>query len=212
MINVMIAEDHILVRDGIRHLLENSQDIIVIAQAKNGREAVEEYKRYSPDVTILDIAMPGMDGLEACKNIKSAFPYAKILILTVHPEEEYAARCLKAGALGYITKMASSKELQDAVRYVAHNQLYIPDGAKELVMSQLLHPMQEENNPVGLLSDRELQVFNLLVHGKKIRDIAENLSLSVRTIENYRYRIFKKLNIRRTVDLVAFAYRHNFIQ
>jgi two-component system invasion response regulator UvrY len=209
MIKVMVADDHTVVRDGIRHLLEEGQDIKVIAQANNGQEAVEEYKRNLPDVAILDISMPVMNGLEACKCIKSLFPNAKILILTMHPEEEYAVRFLKAGALGYVTKTVSAQELQKAVKLVAQNRLYVSDSSMELVMTQLLYSKQDNASPISLLSDREAQVFDLLVHGKKVRDIATELTLSVRTVENYRYRIFSKLNIRRTVDLVAFAYQHN---
>jgi DNA-binding NarL/FixJ family response regulator len=211
MIRVLVADDHNLVRDGICHLLEEGQEIKVVAQANNGQEAIDEYKRTSPDVAILDITMPVIDGLEACKRIKSSFPDAKILILTVHPEAEYAARFLNAGALGYITKMVSAKELQNAVKCVTQKHLYFSDDARELIVSQLIRSRCEKSSPIGLLSDRELQVFDLLAHGKKVKEIAKDMVLSVRTVENYRYRIFSKLNINRTVDLVSFAYTHNLI-
>ena len=211
MITVLVADDHTLVRNGVCRLLEDSDDIKVIAVASNGKEAICEYKSNLPDVTLLDVSMPVMDGLETCISIKSSFPEAKILILSVYPEEAYAARFLLAGALGYATKMTSPQELQKAVRLVAQNRIYISDIAREAVMNQVLCSKQSRDSAINSLSPRETAVFNSLVHGKTVKEIASDLSLSVRTVENYRYRIFEKLGIHKTTDLVSFAYRHHLI-
>jgi two-component system, NarL family, invasion response regulator UvrY len=208
MIRVLLVDDHELVRDGIRHLLEEASDIQVAGQAANGSEAIREYKRALPDVVLLDISMPVMDGLDACKQLKAQHPEAKILILTVHPEEQYAMRLLNAGALGYLTKRVSALELQKAVREVAQGHISVPEASKSVIMAQMF---QTKGNLQGALADREVQVFNLLAQGKKLREIAQDLSISLKTVENYRYRILTKLNLNRTVDLVAFAYRHNLV-
>lgn len=211
MIRVLVADDHDLVRNGVCRLLEESDDIRVVSRATNGKEAISEYKRVLPDVALLDISMPVIDGLEACRSIISFFPEAKILILSVYPEEAYAARFLIAGALGYATKMISSQELQKAVRLVAQKRLYISDVFRETVMNQVLDIKKGDISVINSLSPRELTVFDSLVHGKTVKEIASELCLSIRTVENYRYRIFEKLNIHKTTDLVSFAYRHHLI-
>jgi DNA-binding NarL/FixJ family response regulator len=208
MIKILLVDDHELVREGIRHLLEEAKDMQVVGQAANGIESLKEYQRAQPDVVLLDISMPVMDGLDTCKQLKAQFPEAKILILTVHPEDQYAMRLLNAGALGYLTKRVSALELQEAVRTVAQGRLSLPEASKSVIVEQLFH---SKGDLLGALADREIQVFNLLVQGKKMREIANDLSISLKTVENYRYRILTKLNLNRTVDLVAFAYRHNLV-
>jgi DNA-binding NarL/FixJ family response regulator len=209
MIKVLIADDHAVVRAGTKELLEASGDIKVIAEASDGREAINEYKRTLPDVIILDISMPVMDGIDACKQLKALYPHTRILILTVHPEEQYAMRLLKAGALGYVTKRASSQELQEAVRSVNRNEIYLPQSTKSSVLNQIIHN-QDGVQPLAGLSDRELQVFHQLAQGKKLKEIAADLNLSIKTVDTYRLRILQKLNLHRTVDLVAFAHQ-NFL-
>jgi DNA-binding NarL/FixJ family response regulator len=151
--------------------------------------------------------MPVMDGLEACKQLKKMDPTVKILILTVYPEKEYATRVLTSGALGYVTKKASPEELHRAVRSVADNTIYISQDSKDIILSKLLNL---KGNPdfLDTLSDREMQVLRLLGQGKGIKDIASELCLSPKTIDNYRYRILNKLDLKRTVDLVLFANQH----
>ncbi|MFC1866132.1 response regulator [Chloroflexota bacterium] len=210
MIRVLIADDHTVVRAGTKRLLEETGDIEIVAEASDGIEAISEYQRTHPDVAILDISMPVMDGIDACKHLKDLYSDVKILILTVHPEDQYAVRLLYAGALGYITKKASAEELQEAVRQVARNKVFLPLDTKSPVLNQLLqskgHP-----NPLETLSSRELQVFSLLVHGKKLKEIASNLNLSIKTIDTYRSRVLSKFDLKRTVDLVAFAHQNDLI-
>jgi DNA-binding NarL/FixJ family response regulator len=209
MIKVLIADDHAVVRAGTRELLETSGDIQVVAEASDGKEAINEYRRTLPDVIILDISMPVMDGIDACKQLKALYPHARVLILTVHAEEQYAMRLLKAGASGYITKKASSQELQEAVRAVNRNEIFLPQSTKSAVLNQIMHN-RDSAQPLEGLSDRELQVFHQLAQGKKLKEIAVDLNLSIKTVDTYRLRILQKLDLHRTVDLVAFAHQ-NFL-
>ena len=210
MIRVLIADDHGVVRAGTRRLLEETEDIEVVAEASDGREAISEYKRTYPDVAILDISMPVVDGIDACKQLKTLYPNARILILTVHPEDQYAIRLFNAGALGYVTKRISAKELHEAVRSVAQNKVFLSSDAKDYILSQLLHT-GGHSNPLETLSSRELQVFSLLVQGKKLKEIATDINLSIKTVDNYRSRVLRKFGLKRTVDLVAFAYQNGLI-
>lgn len=206
-INVLLVDDHQLVRAGIKALLETAGDICVAAEASNGREAISVFQKTSPDVVILDISMPVMDGLEACKELLRLCKGTRILILSVYPEKQYATRVLSSGALGYATKKINPRELHRAVRCVANNELYIEESCKDLVLSKLLG-LKGLSSELDVLSDRELQVLRLLGQGKGITEIADELSLSVKTVDNYRYRILSKLHFRRTVDLVLLAQRH----
>ena len=210
MIRVIIADDHEVVRAGTRRLLEETEDIEVVAEASDGREAISEYKRTYPDVAIIDISMPVVDGIDTCKQLKTLYPNARILILTVHPEDQYAIRLFNAGALGYVTKRISAKELHEAVRSVARNEVFLPSDAKDRVLSQLLHTGVHPN-PLETLSSRELQVFSLLVQGKKLKEIAADINLGIKTVDNYRSRVLHKFGLKRTVDLVAFAHRNGLI-
>ncbi len=210
MIKVLLADDHDLVRAGLRRLLEEAEDIQVIAEASNGKEALAEAKKTCPDVAILDITMPVMDGLDACKQISLLCPDVRILILTIHPEEHFAIRLLKAGALGYITKKVSSDELHEAVRSVAKGDIFISNFNKNNILKQLLC-LKGYSDLLEALSDRELQVFYLLAQGNKIKEIAKVLGLSIKTIDNYRSRALNKLNLKRTVELVSFAHQHKLV-
>lgn len=210
MIKVLIADDHDVVRAGTRTLLETAPDIKVIGEASDGSSAILEYERIQPDVVVLDISMPGMDGIETCKQLVSLHPGARILILTVHPEQHYAMRLFKLGARGYLTKKATSEQLKEAVRAVAKNEVFMPLESTEIVLDQLLN-IKIPNDLLGSLSDRELQVFFLLVSGHTLKEISESIHTSIKSVDNYRSRILKKFGLRRTVDLVAFAYTQNLV-
>jgi DNA-binding NarL/FixJ family response regulator len=208
IIKVLLADDHILIRAGLKALLEEKSDIHVVDEASNGVEAVSSFIKHKPDVVILDISMPVMDGLETCKQLKKIDSEAKILILSVYNEQQYATRALVSGASGYINKQASQEELYKAIRCVADGQFYLAEGNKDVILSKLLH-MKGQHDLIDTLSDRELQVLRLLSQGKGIKEIASYLGLSIKTIDNYRYRVMTKLNLNRTVDLVIFAHNHN---
>jgi two-component system invasion response regulator UvrY len=210
MINVLLADDHELVREGIKQLLNGDKDIAVIVEASNGAEAVSKYQQFHTDIVILDISMPVLDGLEAAKQIMAEDPEAKILILTVHPEEQYAVRVLKAGARGYITKGTTAKELYRAVRMVAHGQRYLSEGGLPSILTQLLDT-KISLSPVQRLSDRELQVLRLIAEGVKTSEIARTLRLNTKTVETYRTRLMNKLDIKTNAALVLFAQRNGFV-
>lgn len=210
MIRALLADDHMLVRAGLKRVLEEEDDIRVIAEAANGIEAIREFGRVRPDVAIVDISMPIMDGLDTCKQLKDSYPDARILILTVHPEEQYAVRLLRAGALGYITKGTSTRELHEAVRLVARGQRFLSGEAKDPILLQLLD-LKEYSTPLESISDRELQVLCLLARGDKMKEVAAALRLSVKTVETYRSRILTKLHLRNKADLINFARQNSLL-
>ena len=189
MINVLIADDHALVRQGLKRLLEEDSEIHVVAEASDGVEAVREYERVHPDVAVLDIAMPHRDGLETIKRILSDDPEARILVLTMYPEEQYAVRMLKAGALGYITKGNCTAELHRAVRTVRYGRRYLSGQGENAGDLQLMANRSEET-PVGSLSNTELQVLCLIARGFKSSKISAALGLSTKTIETNLFSIF----------------------
>lgn len=211
MINVLLVDDHALVRAGIKRVLEECDGIKVVAEASDGNQALKEYENVQSDVVIMDISMPVMDGLDATKMLIGKHPEAHILVLTMYPEQHYATRILKTGALGYVTKGTSTKELHDAVNTVAMGKRFLSEAGKDTVISQFLGT-EANLSSVELLSDRELQVLCLLARGNKMKEIADDLGLSSRTIETYRSRIMAKLHLRGNADIVSFALQNGLIQ
>lgn len=209
-IKVLLVDDHTLVRAGLKRVLEETPDIDVVAEASNGIDAIVEFERVVPDVVILDISMPDMDGLETTKKLISEHPDARILVLTVYPEDYYAARVIKAGALGYLTKGTSTMELHDAVRTVASGKRSLSQKSKDILILQLLDKHTDFDS-IQDLSDRELQVLCLLAGGKKTREVANELGLSVKTIETYRARVLGKLHLHTNLDIVRFAYQNKLV-
>ncbi len=205
MIKVLLADDHSLVRAGIKGILESSSDIRVVAEASDGQEAVERYKSVRPDVVILDISMPGIDGLETAKSILSFHPQAQILMLTMYPARQYAVRALKAGALGYITKGTSTAELYRAVRSVAAGRRFLSEDGIDAVTTRLLAG-GPSTGLIESLSDRELQVLLMIARGRRIVEIAGELGVGAKTVETYRGRLLRKLDLRNNADICRFAY------
>lgn len=210
MIKVLLADDHTLVRAGIKSILEQSPDIQVIAEASSGLEAIEQYKTIHPDVVVLDISMPEMDGLETVKYLKTADPTARILILTMHPERQYAVRLLKAGVLGYITKGTSTRQLHQAVQSVAQGRRFLLEEGIDAVTARVLAHGSGENL-LETLSDRELQVLCLIARGYKVKEVATELGVGRKTIETYRSRILEKLSLRNDVEVCRFAIEHGIV-
>jgi len=207
MIKVLLVDDHDVVRSGLKRIIEEANDIRVVAEGANGSEAFAQFQRCSPDVIILDISMPIMDGLDTTKQILTSCPSARIIILTMHPEHHYATRALKAGAVGYITKKISSHELHEAIRTVATGRRYLSDTAEEAVISNLLNKTRG-GDLLDSLSDREFQVLCLLAQGKTAKEIAAELILSIKTIDTYRSRVMEKLDLHNTADIVRFYYQN----
>jgi two-component system invasion response regulator UvrY len=209
-IRVLLVDDHSLVRAGLRRVLEQAPDIRIIAEACDGREAVDKYQEVSPDMVVMDISMPELDGMEASKRILSLYPLARILMLTRFHEEQYAIRTLKAGCLGYLTKGSSTQQLHHAVRAVARGKRFLSEEGQDVVNLQLLSS-QSGFGLLESLSDRELQVLCLLAQGQELKGVAADLELSVKTVETYRSRVLHKLHLRNDVEICQFAIQHGLI-
>lgn len=215
-IRVLLAEDHNVVRDGLCLLLNTQPDIEVVDQATTGLEAVVLARENCPDVAVLDISMPDLDGVQAASRIRLACPETQILILTMHKSDAYFFRALDAGAAGYILKKAASEELINAVRAVAQGEAFFyPSVARKLLDGYLGHIKPEASTgPPGYedLSDREREILFLIVQGLSNQDIAEKLVISPSTVQSHRTHILQKLDIENTVDLVRYAIRHGLIE
>ncbi|OAE50103.1 DNA-binding response regulator [Achromobacter mucicolens] len=209
MINVMLADDHTLLREGLRRLLEQAGDIRVCGEASNGSEALKLLGERQWDLLVLDMSMPGRDGVELIRHIKTTHPALPILVLTMHGEQQYAVQAIKAGAAGYLTKDSASEELVQAVRKVAGGGRYLSQSlAESIAFDRYGHA---ESLPHALLSDRELSVFRHLASGMNNSDIARLLFVSVKTISTYKSRILVKLHLRNQTDLVRYAIRHRLV-
>ncbi|MEO1370118.1 MAG: response regulator transcription factor [Acidobacteriota bacterium] len=208
MIKVLIADDHLLFRQGLRNLLE-LKGLEVVAEASTGPETLEEARRTKPDIVLLDVAMPGRGALETMQSLKDHDAGVKILMLTGHPEDHYAIRCLKAGADGYLTKDNASEQLVAAIRRVNGGGKYISSQlAEQLAMSL--------QNDLGVaphegLSDREFQVMQRIASGETVSEIGEALCLSVKTISTYRTRVLRKLNLRNNAEIMQYAMREDLV-
>lgn len=209
MIRVLLVDDHVLVRVGLRKILESAPDIEVIGEASSGEEAVALAKKLRPDVVVMDISMPGIGGLEATKRITEKDPAPAVLVLTVHPEERFGLRLLRAGALGYLEKKAAPDELVAAVRRVHKRMYYLSPQLEQLVLQE--HFGRPRASEVNKLTDRELEVLLLLASGKTSREVAEELCLSRKTVDTYRARIRKKLGLRTPADYLRFALNHHLV-
>lgn len=207
MINIILADDHVLVRKGIRGLLASQTDFNVIAEAGTCNEAIEQLSRFHADVIIVDISMPGRSGFDLIAHVRTVQPQARVIVLTVHTEEEFASRALKAGTHGYITKDASPEQLVTAVREVAAGSSFLsPQIAQSLVWW-----MARSNDAGPLhsrLTRREFAIFGMLAEGRPATDIARELDLSVKTVSGHKMSILRKLNLRTQSELVRYALQH----
>lgn len=206
-IKVLLADDHAVVRDGLRALLEHVGDFEIVGVAGNGRDAVAEAQRLSPDVVVMDIAMPELDGIEATRRILEKCAGTKVLILSMYLSSEHLHRAMHAGARGYVLKESAGDEVVDAVRAVQAGKRYLSHKISETMIDDYLRDGVRVS-PLDSLSLRERDVLQLVVEGQTNNVIAAKLSLSPKTIETYRTRIMRKLKVHDTVELVKFAMRH----
>lgn len=210
MINVLLVDDHELVRTGIRKILDEVKGLKVIGEASTGEEAVQFCRKTEPNVVLMDMNMPGIGGLEATKKIIRYSPDIKVIVLTVYTEDPIPTKVMQIGAAGYLTKSAGPDEMVNAIRAVNSGQRYItPDIAQQMALSQF---KSSEENPFNLLSERELQIMLMITRGEKVPDISEQLMLSSKTINSYRYRMFEKLNVGNDVELTHLAIRHGMLK
>ena len=210
MIRVLLVDDHDLVRMGIKRLLSDASGIDVVGEAASGEEAIDIVKKLKPNVILMDVKMPGMGGLEATKRILRIEPDVKIMAVTVYGDEPYPSRVLQAGAVGYMTKGASADEMIQAIRTVNVGRRYIsPEVAQQLALK---HLNDQGDSPFDDLSEREMQVMIMITSGQKVNEIAEQLCLSPKTVNSYRYRLFEKLGIESDVEMTHLAIKHGLVQ
>jgi DNA-binding NarL/FixJ family response regulator len=207
MIRLLIADDHQLVREGLKQLVARGADIEVVAEAANGDEVLALARKNDFDVALLDMSMPGLSGIALIKRLKLERPQARILVLSMHGEQQYAARALKAGASGYLTKDSASEQLLGAIRKIAAGGVHISDAAAV----SLLGDAAREGPAHTQLSDREFEIFRLLAAGKGPGEIAADLRLSIKTVSTHKAHILEKLNLAGTADLVRYALKHGLL-
>ena len=209
-IKILIADDHAVVAEGLKHLIEAQPELEVIGIVPDGREAVRLAKETQPDVVLMDLSMPELNGADATRAILERDPKCRVIVLSMYAEREYVRRALKAGAAGYVSKETAGEELTAAVKKVATGGRYVSAALAEKLASRLMP--EQERPPHERLSDREYRVMWMLASGKTLQEIADEMKLSPSTVSTYRGRILKKLNLHTNVDLVHYAMKHKLIE
>jgi DNA-binding NarL/FixJ family response regulator len=209
MIRILIVDDHPVVRKGLRHMLSGAKDILIGGEASNGSEAISMIGKDSYDVVLLDISMPGRNGLDVLKQIKLYRPRLSVLMLSMHPEEDYALRCYKGGAAGYLTKDSPAEEMLTAIRIVARGGRYVAPSLADRL--PFLLETETEEPAHGKLSDRELQILCMFASGKLPSQIARELSLSPQTISTYKARILEKMKMPSMAHLIRYATENRLV-
>ena len=210
MLKVIIADDHPIVRAGLKQIIADDPWLTVSAEAGDGHELLSLVRRQNFDVVLLDISMPGRDGLDVLKQMKVEFPKLPVIMLTVHPESQYALRVLRAGAAGYLTKESAPDELIAAIHKVHRGGKYISPGLAEKIAFALDRDL--DKLPHETLSDREYQVLCMLASGKRVSEVADELALSVKTVSTYRSRIMEKMQMKTNAELTLYAIQNNLVE
>ena len=209
---IVLADDHALLRQGIRKIIEESRDMIVVGEAGDGLELLDLLKKETPNLVILDISMPNLRGIEAVSEIKQSYPEIEILILSMHKKKEYLYHSLSAGAMGYVLKDDTDTELLAAIKSIRGGEIYLSSLlAKELTKDFMRVSSGDHEFPTQILTLREREVLKLVAEGKTSAEIASLLFISARTVQNHRANIMKKLNLKRTADLVKYAILHGYV-
>lgn len=209
MVRLVIADDHTIMREGLKRILSGAENIEVVGEAVNGFEVLAKVREGGFDLLLLDLSMPGRSGIELIRQIKSEAPKLPILVLTMHEEEQYAVRTIRAGARGYLTKESAGTQLLSAIARVASGRPYISAEVAEQLALEIMEP--HDGLPHERLSNRELEIFKLLVHGKSITEIADSLHLSVKTISTHKTRMLQKMRMHSLAELVQYAVAQNMI-
>jgi two-component system response regulator NreC len=212
-IKVLLADDHTIVRKGLRSLLDAEDDMVVIGEADDGKQAIELVEQKKPEIVVMDIGMPVLNGLEATRRILKKHPGTKVLILTMHTNEEYVFEILRAGASGYIVKKAAPTELVTAIRSVDKGDSFLSPAISRKVIDEYLERAGEEKreDPFDLLTDREREVLQLIAEGSSTREIAGKLFISPKTVETHRTHLMEKLDLHGTADLTRYAIRKGIV-
>lgn len=207
-LRIVLADDHVVVRQGFKALLEREK-FSVVGEAGNGREAVQKVGELHPDIAVVDIAMPLLNGLDACREILRVSPDTRTIVLTMYPEDNYVLEALRAGVRGYVLKTRAAGDLVQAINDVSRGNIYLSPGVSEAVVEAFLAKADQPPDP---LSPRERQVLQLVAEGKSTKEVAAILGISVKTAESHRTRIMSKLDIHETAGLVRYAIRRGLIQ
>lgn len=210
MIRILIADDHAIVREGLKQIIADIPDMVVAGEAADGQAVLDLVSKDDWDVVLLDIGMPGRGGVDILKQLKYERPKLPVLILSMYPEEQYAVRCLKAGASGYLTKESTPDELVSAIRKVTTGGRYVSASLAEKLAFDLQIDFEKPSHET--LSDREYQVMLLIASGKTVSEIADELSLSVKTISTYRSRILEKMRMKSNLELMHYAIKHGLVE
>jgi len=210
MIRIVIADDHAIVRQGLRQILAAQGDFEVVGEAANHGEVMQLLRREACDVLLLDIAMPGKNGIETLKQVRVEKPKLPVLVLSMYPEDQYAFRALKAGASGYLTKMTAAEQLVDAIRTITRGRKYITQELAQSLAESF--DRDTEIEPHSLLSDREFQTLKLIAAGKQLAQIGAELALSPKTVSVYRARLLAKLGLATNADLTRYAIEHGLLE
>jgi two-component system invasion response regulator UvrY len=209
MIKVLIADDHTIVREGLKQIFLETDDISAADEAGDGQEVIRKIEKNHYDIVLLDISLPGKSGLDVLKDIKAIKPNLHVLVLSMHPEEQYAIRSLRAGASGYLTKESAASELIAAIRRIAAGRKYITSSLAERIAVEMEY---ETDGPLHeALSDREYQVLCMIASGKSVKEISKILSLSVKTVSTHRARVLKKMNMKQNAQLIRYAIKNSLV-
>ena len=209
MIRVFIVDDHAIVREGVKRIISDTTDMEIAGEAENGLKATREIADGLCDVVLLDLNLPGMDGFEVLRTLKARKSPPSVIILSIYPEEDYAVRAYKEGAMGYLTKESLPGELIHAIRRVAGGKKYVSESMGERLMGDVTGASNRP--PHESLSTREYEVFRLITAGRTVKEIAAKLSVAPTTVSSYRARVFEKMKIRRNVDLIRYAVEHGLV-
>ena len=213
-LNVLLADDHKLLRAGLKLLLQRNPDLTVVGEAADGEQTLQLFQQLEPDLLLLDLSMPKMDGLDCLREIKSRWPGAKVIVLTMHEDENYIKQAMQAGAAAYVHKSAADTDLFKAIDAVQAGQLYLSQQDSNLLLHVLLKqdPAPVDNQaPYVLLSPRERDVLRLIAHGYSMAEVAEKLSLSIKTVDTYKTRLMEKLGTTRKSELVSYALKYGLL-
>jgi len=212
VIRILLADDHTVVRESLATALRNSGDCLIVAESGDGSSAVEKAHAVQPDVAVIDISMPRLSGIEVVRRLSAELPRIRVLVLTMHEEDEYVLQVIRAGAAGYLVKHAAISELLGAVRTLAAGGVHFGPYAAKVLASHVHHPHAATEDPYGALSPREREVLHLVVEGLTTKEIARRLDIGVKTAENHRGRILTKLGLRNSAELVRYAMRRHLVE
>lgn len=212
MISILIADDHGIVREGLRRLLESQEDFEVVDEASDGQEVLANVKTHRPDVVVLDITMPRLGGLETLERLRSQHPNVKVILLSVHGDPPFIQSAISLGADGYILKDGRADEIVTAVREVVQGGSYFSPAVAREIVDQMRSPQSATKDPFSLLSGREREVLHQIAEGLSAKEVAVALDISVKTVEAHRTSLMRKLNVRKATELVRYALRHGLIE